>query len=537
MISSQTQANFVPLSPVSFLLRNAQFFTDRPAVIYGDQQFTYGEFYRRVQKLAAALKSAGIAAGDRVAVLAPNIPPMLEIHYAVPLIGAVLNPLNIRLDAASIGHSLFHADARLLICDREFLDLARQALDTVGRDVPIVVINDPAAGLPRAPGMADYEMFVGDAPDMAVELELDDEHQPLSVLYTSGTTATPKGVVYIHRGAYLAALSNALSFGLNHNTVYLWTWPMFHSHGLSFVWAVTAVGGTHVCLRQIDASRIFDLIRRHRVSHFAVAPTMMNMLANAPSAARISFEHSVNCAVGGAAPASSVISTMEQLGIEVTHQYGSTECYGPATIAWRRPQWDHMTIDERYVFMSRQGTPTPVTDLMVADPESMQPVARDGQSLGEVMLRGNTVMQGYFGDEDTSHDALSEGWFRTGDIAVWHPDGSMEIKDRSVDLIISESERISSVEIEEVLYKHPGVLEAAVVAKPDETLGEIPCAFVTLVPGSEASGDELMAYCQSNLADFKVPKRFVFSELPKTATGKIKKNELRELAKQLDSAE
>ena len=413
------------------------------------------------------------------------------------------------------GIRVLHADARLLICDREFVDLARQALDTAGRDIPIVVINDAAAGLPPVSGMADYETFVDEAPDATVSQELEDENQPLSVLYTSGTTATPKGVVYTHRGAYLASLSNALSFGLNHNTVYLWTWPMFHSHGLSFVWAVTAVGGTHVCLRQIDASRIFDLIQRHRISHFCVAPSVINMLANDPSATRVSFAHKVNCAVGGAAPASSIISTMEQLGIDVTHQYGSTECYGPATIAWRRPQWDHMTSDERYVFMSRQGTPTPVTNLMVADPESMQPIARDGQSLGEVMLRGNTVMQGYFGDVDASNDALSEGWFRTGDIAVWHSDGSIEIKDRSVDLIISASERISSVGIEEVLYKHPGVLEAAVVAKPDETVGEIPCAFITLVPGSDVSEEALTTYCQSNLAEFKVPKHFVFRELPK----------------------
>ena len=309
---------------------------------------------------------------------------------------------------------------------------------------------------------------------------------------------------------------------------------MFHSNGLSFVWAVTAVGGVHVCLRKIDAVEIFELIQKHKISDFSVAPSLMNTLANDPRADRWRFEHRVNCAIGGAAPASSVIRRMEKLGIEVTHQYGSTECYGPVTVAWRRPQWQDMTIEERYVFMARQGTPTPgVADVMVADPDTLTPVPHDGTTLGEVMVRANTVMTGYFGDEAATSRALSNGWFHTGDIAVWHPDRSIEIKDRSVDLIVCESERVSSVEIEEVLYRHPDVHEVAVVAKPDPVAGEIPCAFVTPVPDSNVDETTLAAFCRSNLAKFKVPRQFVFRELPKTATGKIKKSELRGAAEKL----
>ncbi len=654
MTAGLAQANYIPLSPLSFLIRSARFLENRVAVIDGKQQFTYGELYSRVQKLASALKSAGIGAGDMVAVLAPNIAPMLETHYAVPWLGAVLNPLNTKLDAAAIGSSLCQAEVRLLILigervqvrvwadqveiyyggrshprlrgegkhrivtlrgdktsvskhyenassirwwnpgkwrwrrwtwasttrcwragrssrvpypaastglffqrlrrisklpwektltalDRsrlpqsELLDQARQALDGAGRSIPIVVINDPRAGLSSKEGAVDYESFIESAPSAAVNMEIEDENQPLSLLYTSGTTTIPKGVVHSHRGAYLASLSNALGFGLNHNSVFLWTWPMFHSNGLSFVWAITAVGGVHVCLREVASSKILDLIETHRVSHFFVAPTLMSALAQAPGTEGLSFEHSVTCAVGGAAPPSSVIRAMEKLGIEVTHQYGSTECYGPATISWRRPEWNKMTGTERYLRLSRQGMPTLVSDLMVANSESMLPVNRDGQSLGEVMLRGNAIMQGYFGNEKATDDAMAGGWFRTGDVAVWHPDGSIEIKDRSVDLIVSRDGIISSVEIEEVLYHHSAVHEVAVVSKPDEILGEVPCAFVTVLSGKTVNAEELATYGRSNLADFKVPTSFVFGKLPKTATGKIKKSELRETAKRLDS--
>ena len=535
MTAGLAQANYIPLSPLSFLIRSARFLENRVAVIDGKQQFTYGELYSRVQKLASALKSAGIGAGDMVAVLAPNIAPMLETHYAVPWLGAVLNPLNTKLDAAAIGSSLCQAEVRLLICDSELLDQARQALDGAGRSIPIVVINDPRAGLSSKEGAVDYESFIESAPSAAVNMEIEDENQPLSLLYTSGTTTIPKGVVHSHRGAYLASLSNALGFGLNHNSVFLWTWPMFHSNGLSFVWAITAVGGVHVCLREVASSKILDLIETHRVSHFFVAPTLMSALAQAPGTEGLSFEHSVTCAVGGAAPPSSVIRAMEKLGIEVTHQYGSTECYGPATISWRRPEWNKMTGTERYLRLSRQGMPTLVSDLMVANSESMLPVNRDGQSLGEVMLRGNAIMQGYFGNEKATDDAMAGGWFRTGDVAVWHPDGSIEIKDRSVDLIVSRDGIISSVEIEEVLYHHSAVHEVAVVSKPDEILGEVPCAFVTVLSGKTVNAEELATYGRSNLADFKVPTSFVFGKLPKTATGKIKKSELRETAKRLDS--
>ncbi len=535
MDSNPEKANFAPLPPISFLLQGAEFFSSRTAVIYGDTQYTYGEFFARVSKLATAIKSKGITVGDCVAILATNIPAMLETHYAVPLLGAILNPLNTKLDAASIGYALSHAEARLLICDREYLNLARQAVEQAGNDLPITIINDPAAGLPFEPGQIDYAEFLTDAPSSALNLELENEFQPISFLYTSGTTATPKAVVYIHRGAYLAALSNVLSFGLSHNTVYLWTWPMFHSNGLSFIWAVTAVGGTHVCLRSIETAKVFELIKVHRISHFAVAPAVINLLAGDPNATSLSLNHPVNCAVGGAAPPSTIISKMDDIGIEVTHQYGSTECYGPATVAWRRHHWDAMTTEERYQMMARQGTPTPaIANLMVADPETLKPVPRDGQSLGEVMLRGNTVMQGYLDDVEASNAAMTGGWFRPGDVAVWHPDGAIEIEDRSVDLIISDGERISSVEIEEVLYQHPKIHEAAVVAKPDRTLGEIPCAFITAVVSNEPDADELKSYCQSRLAEFKIPKQFIFGDLPKTATGKIRKNVLRDRLRQMN---
>ena len=536
MKSAHHKANFAPLSPVNFLLRGANFFGNRTAIIYGETQYSYFEFSNRVRGLAAGLRAAKIAAGDVVAILALNTPPMLEAHFAVPMIGGILSPLNVRLDVATIARALKHSRARLVICDGEFLELAQQAQMNAALDLPIVVINDPAAGLPIDRSFVDYEEFISQSPDVTKKPDIKDETQSISLLYTSGTTGTPKGVVYSHRGAYLAGLSNALSFGLTHDNIFLWTWPMFHSNGLSFIWSVTAVGGTHICGRSFDAPKIFDLIGRHKVSHFCAAPLVLNMLAADSSARDLRFAHAVNCITGGSPPPSSIMSKLEKLGIDVTHQYGSSECYGPATVALRQSEWTQLDEQDRYKMMARQGAPTQVVDdLMVADPKTMIEVPRDGATAGEIMLRGNAIMSGYYNDEAASREVFADGWYHTGDIAVWHSDGVIEIKDRSKDMIISGGENISSVEIEEVLYQHPEVHEAAVVAKPDKALVEAPCAFVNRVAGSTVNAEDLVLFCRSFLAESKIPQDFVFRELPKTATGKIQKYALREIAQSLDA--
>ncbi len=535
MKSTQHKANFAPLSPVNFLLRGANFFGHRTAVIYGETRFSYHKFSNRARGLAAALKNADIGAGDIVAILALNTPEMLEAHYAVPMIGGVLNPLNVRLDVATIAQALSHSRARLVICDREFLDLAQQAQSHAALNLPNVVINDPAAGFPIDRSFIDYEEFISEGSEVIKTADIEDETQPISLLYTSGTTGTPKGVVYSHRGAYLAGLSNALSFGLTHDNIFLWTWPMFHSNGLSFIWSVTAVGGTHICGRNFDARKIFDLIGRHKISHFCAAPLVLNMLANDTSATGMRFSHAVNCITGGSPPPSSVLCKLERLGMQVTHQYGSSECHGPATVAWRQSEWEHLDEQERYKRIARQGVPTPIMDdLIVADPKTMKLIPRDGAATGEIMLRGNAVMSGYFDDEEASRKVFADGWYHTGDIAVWHSDGAIEIKDRSKDMIISGGENISSVEIEEVLYQHPEVFEAAVVAIPDKLLVEAPCAFVDRVAGSTINADELVHFCRSFLAESKIPRNFVFRKLPKTATGKVLKYTLREIAQSME---
>ncbi len=536
-------ANFVPLSPVGFLERSALVYPNKLAVRHGRLAFSYAEFLARCRRLASALAARGIGRGDTVAIMAPNIPAMLEAHYAVPALGAVLNPLNIRLDAGTLAVCLAHGEAKAVLGDTEFAPVMRDALARCGREPLVIDIDDDQAAAAQAAGgrlgTLTYEALLADGdPDFDWPGPRD-EWDALALLYTSGTTGDPKGVVYHHRGAYLNALGNALAFGLNPRSVYLWTLPMFHCSGWTYTWAVTAVGGTHVCLRQVDPAQIFPAIAEHGVTHLCGAPIVLNMLVHAPDAVKRRFAHPVDVATGGAAPPSTVIAAMENLGFRVTHLYGLTESYGPATLCAPQEDWGALDLEARARRMARQGVPMPtLAKVSVADPASAVPVARDGATLGEVMLRGNTVMKGYLKNPAASEGAFAHGWYHTGDLAVWHPDGYIEIKDRSKDIIISGGENISSLEVEECLYRHPQVMEAAVVAKPDPRWGETPCAFVTLKPGAdEVSSASLIDWCRERIAHFKAPRQVVFGPLPKTATGKIQKNVLRERARVLASGD
>jgi fatty-acyl-CoA synthase len=529
-------ANHVPLSPVGFLERSAAVYPDKTAVRHGRLAFTYREFAARARRLASALARRGVGAGDTVAVMAPNIPALLEAHYAVPALGAILNALNVRLDATTLAFCLDHGEAKVLLTDPEFAPVIRQALALTTRDLLVVDIDDPEGVAGDALGTVSYETLLAEGDPAFAWPGPSDEWDALSLLYTSGTTGDPKGVVYHHRGAYLNALGNALAFRLDPDSVYLWTLPMFHCNGWTYTWAVTAAGGTHVCLRRVDPALVFAAIRDHRVTHLCGAPIVLNLLVHAPASTRAPFAHTVQVATGGAAPPSPVIEAMERMGFRITHLYGLTESYGPATLCAWQEAWDALPLTDRARQMARQGVAMPtLAGLQVADPDTGLPVPKDGTTIGEVMLRGNTIMKGYLKNPRATAQAFAGGWYRTGDLAVWHPDDYIEVKDRSKDIIITGGENVSSLEVEECLYRHPAVMEAAVVARPDAKWGETPCAFVALKPGaSPVPAAELMTWCRARLAHFKAPKTIVFGALPKTATGKIQKYKLREEARRLE---
>jgi fatty-acyl-CoA synthase len=527
-------ANYVPLSPLSLLARSAAVYPDRAACIHGDLRLTYRELFARCRRLASALAGRGIGQGDTVAVMAPNVPALLEAHYGVPAAGAVLNALNIRLDPATIAFILDHSEAKVLIADRMFGVVVKPALASAKVRPLVIDIDDPLGREGERLGALTYEDLLAEGdPDHPWRLP-DDEWRAISLNYTSGTTGNPKGVVYHHRGAYLEAIGNALAWGLADHPVYLWTLPMFHCNGWTMPWAMSVVAGTHVCLRKVDPALVFQAIVEHRVTHMAGAPIVLNMLANAPDSAKRRFDWTVEVATGGASPPAAVIAAMAAMGFRITHLYGLTETYGPATICAWQEAWDGLDAAGKAAKVARQGVHYPTQgDLMVADPATLAPVPPDGRTMGEVFVRGNTVMKGYLKNPKATAEAFAGGWFHTGDLAVVHGDGYIEVKDRSKDIIISGGENISTIEVENALYHHPAVLEAAVVARPDETWGESPCAFVTLKEGARADAEELARFCREKLARFKVPRTFVFGPLPKTSTGKIQKFVLRERARAL----
>ncbi len=521
-------ASFAPLTPTSFLARAALVHPDRVAIVHGDARITYRTFDERARRLASALRRRGVRRGDTVAVLLPNTPAMLEAHYGVPLAGAVLNALNIRLDAPALAFCLAHGEARVLLVDRGLAEVAREAVASLDHELLVVDVDDELAPPGPAIGSIGYEELLAEGdPDHRPD-EPSDERQPICLLYTSGTTGDPKGALYHARGAYLQALGNALSFGLTQRSVYLWTLPMFHCAGWSYTWAVTAVAGTHVCLRRLEPARVFELIAEHGVTHLCGAPIVLSLLAHAPPEERRPLPHPVEIATGGAAPTSTVIAAMEELGFRVTHLYGATETYGPSLICEAQPGWDALPLAERARLVARQGVPHPtVGEVEVGDVATLEPVPWDGATIGEVLVRGNTVMLGYRGNDAGTERAMGGGWYRSGDLAVRHPDGYIEVRDRAKDIIITGGENVSSLELEEIISRHPDVLEVAVVARPDERWGETPCAFVTLRPGATAEPEALTTWCRGQMAGFKVPRHWVVGELPKTATGKIQKHALR----------
>ncbi len=524
----QTPANYTPLSPLSFIARAADVYPEKIAVVYGDIRRTWAETFLRVRRFAGALSKRGVLKGETVAIIAGNIPEMFEAHFSVPMAGAVLNAINTRLDAGAIGFILEHAEARFLIVDPEFSDVAERAVHISGRDITIINILDSSFAGGRQLGDLTYEQLLAEGDPSLRSFGPDNEWEAISLNYTSGTTGDPKGVVYHHRGAYLNAIGNILTWGMGHHPVYLWTLPMFHCNGWCFPWTLAAVAGTSVCLRSVRAEPIYQLIRQEKVTHFCGAPIVLNMLANAPAALKEGLSRQIRVMTAGAAPPAAVIENMEKLGFEITHTYGLTETYGPAVVCAWHEEWNDFDATEKARLKARQGVRYTVLEgLMVADPETLEPVPSDGETIGEIFFRGNNVMSGYLKNPSSTRKAFDGGWFHSGDLAVMHSDGYVQIKDRSKDIIISGGENISSIEVEGVLYRHPAVMEAAVVARPDEKWGETPCAFVGLKDGTRATAEEIIAFCRANMAHFKAPKHVIFGPLPKTSTGKIQKYLLR----------
>jgi fatty-acyl-CoA synthase len=525
-------ANYVPLTPIAFLLRSASVYPDRLAVAYGARRYTWRQALERCRRLAGALAARGVGRGDTVAVMSPNLPEAFEAHFGVPMAGAVLNALNIRLDPETIAFILRHGEAKVLITDTEFSPVIRDALARLGeRPIVIDIVDALGPGGDRL-GEMDYEAFLATGESCFEAVTPRDEWEAITLNYTSGTTGNPKGVVYHHRGAYLNALGNILVWGMRQHPAYLWTLPMFHCNGWCFPWTITALAGTHVCLRRVEAGAIYQAIASEGVTHLCGAPVVMNMLLNAAPELKGSLERRIEMMTAGAAPPAAVIEGMEGLGFGITHVYGLTEVYGPAVVCAWHDEWDALPAAERARLKARQGVTYPVLDgLMVADPASLAPVPADGATMGEIFMRGNIVMKGYLKNPGATEEAFAGGWFHSGDLGVMHPDGYIELKDRSKDIIISGGENISTIEVEDVLYRHSCVLEAAVVARPDPVWGETPCAFVTLKPGANATAEEIIAFCRERLAHFKAPRTVMFGPLPKTSTGKIQKFMLRERAK------
>ena len=530
----KTPANYAAQSPLAFIERTAEVYPDRLAVVHGDLRRTWLETFSRCRQLASALEKYGIGKGDTVAVMLPNTPPMVEAHFGIPATGAVLNALNTRLDAATLAFMLDHGEAKVVIVDPEFAGIMQQALALRTSSEPILIINAEDAlytGDSLRIGSINYDDFLatGDA-DYNWKLP-DNEWDAIALNYTSGTTGNPKGVVYHHRGAAANAVSNILEWDMPKHPVYLWTLPMFHCNGWCFPWTVAARAGVNVCLRKVAAPEIFEAIRAHGVTHYCAAPIVHGMLVNAPDAIKQGLPHGVKCMVAGAAPPASMIEGMESLGFDLTHVYGLTEVYGPATVCAKHDAWDQLDIGERARLNARQGVRYHLqAAVRVLDTATKLPVPQDGETMGEIMFKGNIAMKGYLKNPKATQEAFAGGWFASGDLAVCYPDGYIKIKDRSKDIIISGGENISSIEVEDVLYRHPDVLAAAVVAKPDERWGETPCAFVELKAGATTKPEDITAHCKKHLAGFKVPRAVVFGELPKTSTGKIQKFELRKLA-------